>query len=250
MVFGDALLIPYQPLLGNPLQEFVSLKIILLGNGGSGKSSILSACQRDTVLFSYFRAPFTGVDSTIGIAVHDSNALAIETTFRYQVWDFAGQLEYGTIHKVHHVCLRTSFLSHNCLESRVVPYCGPAHNSDFDVQHFLSDSRTLYILVLSLRRELSAQIDYWLKFLTSQLHAVPESLIVVGSKSDLLTKTELEEKQNELMKITKQHKLFPPILVSAATLANISNMKAIIAQIVNQLGSKQMIPGKHFFDLQ
>ena len=212
------------------------IKIILLGNGGVGKSSLVSACQRHTYYFNSIRAPFASVDSTIGIGVYDSNVLAIDTTVDYQLWDFAGQLEYATIHQV--ICSALSLNFATCDSTFLI----------LMIQHFLSDSDTLYIIVLSLARELSIQLEYWLEFLTSQLPAAPKYLLVVGTKSDLLKKPLLEERQNELQQITRQHKLSPPILVSAATLTNVSLMKTSITQIVNQLGSStQTIPSEYLF---
>ena len=125
MVFHKLSTMSYNHFLGNPLKEpFASLKtsselidfmnsalkgtaemnrqikIFLLGNGGVGKSSLVSACQRNEVNLPSLRAPFGSVDSTVGISVYDSNALVLGTKVQYQLWDFAGQLEYATIHQV------------------------------------------------------------------------------------------------------------------------------------------------------
>lgn len=80
------------------------LKLVFLGDGGVGKTTLIHSFERESQIF---KKKFLSAPSTVGIETHAGGALHLKDSVDYQVWDFAGQIEYGTIHQVcstHLVC--------------------------------------------------------------------------------------------------------------------------------------------------
>ena len=69
------------------------IKILLLGHGGSGKTSLVK-CLQQLVGAATQGASLTEA-STIGIETHTLTESGVDLS----VWDFAGQLEYHSTHK-------------------------------------------------------------------------------------------------------------------------------------------------------
>ena len=76
------------------------IKLVLVGDGGVGKTSLLKSFERDASLFSSLFSPFQPTQSSCAIEAHSKSILHLNDKIQYQVWDFAGQLEYSTVHQV------------------------------------------------------------------------------------------------------------------------------------------------------
>ena len=89
------------------------VKLVFIGDGGVGKTSLIKSFERDAqhkpgnypICFNGHRCdnktgkPKT-VYSTCAIETSSESVLYLDDKIQYQVWDFAGQPEYNTIHQV------------------------------------------------------------------------------------------------------------------------------------------------------
>jgi len=198
-----------------------TIKIVFLGDGGSGKTTILQSFEKSKKRFN-FSSDHLNTTTTTGIEYHQKGVLGIDNDVNYQIWDFAGQLEYGVIH-----------------------------------QHFLSTG-SIYIVVISLAREVKPQFDYWINFLQSIVDLSECSIIVVGSKSDLLEKPKLESVTKELngliLEYNNQYKTKDiqiekeVIIVSAVNLSGFKNLQKSIQYSKISTNFKEIPRSLHFFD--
>lgn len=76
-----------------------NFKIVLLGNGGAGKTSLIHALRRSNQNF-LFRDPFSITPTTLSIDVHDGKDILGVDFPSFKIWDFAGQMEYSFVHQV------------------------------------------------------------------------------------------------------------------------------------------------------
>ena len=113
---------------------------------------------------------------------------------------------------------------------------------------FLSHSESIYIVVVSLVRNVEDQIDYWLSFLKFQIDFNQSDsfrIFVIGSKSDLIKdEIELRKKTLKLNEQLEKYKIQfsnefqsqndpiinPPLIVSSKNLTNIDKLKSNISQ--------------------
>lgn len=70
------------------------MKIVFIGDGGAGKSTLIKSCSAKKK-----KLPL-GIMSTPGIDIYSGKALSLNDHTKFQIWDFAGQIEYGTLHRV------------------------------------------------------------------------------------------------------------------------------------------------------
>ena len=122
------------------------IKLLLLGHGRSGKTTLVQALKLqlgggggvggDRALHE---SQLLGMQSTMGVAITAPRDFPLHRDIRFQVYDFAGQLEYLTAH-----------------------------------QYFLSTTNAVYLLVVNVslsRDELCAQLDHWAKYVRELLDA-------------------------------------------------------------------------------
>ena len=99
------------------------------------------------------------------------------------------------------------------------------------------------MVVAALCRPLKPQIMYWIDFLKIHIDVAQCSVIVVGSKADLLEpKKELPEKTRELCEITRELDLQPPIILSARNLVNVSTLKKTISKNAQNILKVRDVP--------
>ena len=86
-------------------------------------------------------------------------------------------------------------------------------------------------------RNLQQQLSYWTHFVSFHVRPQDCATIIVGSKSDLLTASELSSKTSELIKLTQQHKIDPPIVLSSLKLLNISDLQLKISDAAQKVST-------------
>lgn len=77
-----------------------TVKIVFLGNGGTGKTTILNSFKpAKNNIIHFFKKKFDGTkannlstSTTIGIESHSGDILGVTGDITYQIWDFAGKL--------------------------------------------------------------------------------------------------------------------------------------------------------------
>jgi internalin A len=168
-------------LIGHKKKQLNEIKVILVGQGSVGKTSLV---QR--ILYSMFDQSQT---KTEGIAINKWRINDIN----FNIWDFGGQ---EIMHATH--------------------------------QFFLT-KRSLYLLVLDSRlTQEENRVEYWLKIIQSFSDESP--VLVVGNKIDQhpldIDRTGLQKKYPNIVGILE---------TSAATGAGIEELKAAIAEQVNNL---------------
>lgn len=170
---------------GGDYEEANSVKLLILGHGGAGKTTLLRSLQEMTNSGSgsgastdegedefddgdlwdrfWFRSMWTTnanvFDNTSTIGLNPA-ALALSERLKFTVCDFAGQMEYLSVH-----------------------------------QFFLSAQSAVYIMVTDLSlgvEQQKARLEYWIGLLRSRL-PIRDSfkLIFVGTKIDLVPNQEV-----------------------------------------------------------
>ena len=93
-------------------------------------------------------------------------------------------------------------------------------------------------------RPLQQQCSYWTNFVFFPVKPQDCATIIVGSKSDLLSSSELSTKTVELINLAQQHKFDPPIILSSLKLLNISDLQTKISHAAQKVISSlvQEIP--------
>ncbi len=130
------------------------VKVLFLGNGRTGKTSLLSALAKQPL-----RPGDAGPDSTLGVNVNTLENIFQRAESWYErlpditFWDFAGQLEYSAAH-------------------------------DF----FMSSRQAVYVIVFSVMEDRESrinQVSYWLRTVATRASAYVRFLIV-GTKVDMI----------------------------------------------------------------
>ena len=108
------------------------------------------------------------------------------------------------------------------------------------------------MVVVSLCRPLRPQIVYWIDFLKIHIDLEQCSVIVVGSKADLLEqKKELPARENEICEIAREYNLQPPVILSSHDLTNVSALKKIISKSAqNILRASRDVPSSYLTFLE
>ena len=217
------------------------IKLLFLGDGGAGKTTLINAIHRASKSF-LFREDFSHTVSTLAISTLSGTDLQLKDDVDYKVWDFAGQMEYGTIHQVGTVW--PHFMTHprmaDCDKS-LLPLLT-------NFQHFLSESAAIYIVVFSLARDLKKQVTFWFAYLQERLNLAKASLIVVGSKADYLSAKDLQASVNELESLLKLYNFkIRPIITSSRTLDNISTLRKTIRREAHRIieSTRSEIPNSY-----
>jgi len=176
---------------------------MFLGHFGVGKTSLIQSFKRESSFWSKDRIIPLNIETTAGITTHSDNILFVKDSVEYQVWDFAGHLEYQTIH-----------------------------------QHFLSQSNSIYVIVVSMTEERKpvTQVEYWIEFLKHFVKVEDCPIIVFGNKIDLLPennrKQKLQEFQNAVNSLLPDCKVIVDSLLDTE-LHGVSQLKKIISQESN-----------------
>jgi len=182
------------------------LKVVFLGNGRSGKTSLLRALAK---------LPFNGDEqSTRGVEV-DSFAKNLQPNVFDKVlddvdldlsfWDFAGQLEYSASH-------------------------------DF----FMSNRQALYVVVFSLTDDLETQEQQLLYWLTSvKRHSLQRlvRIMLVGTKMDLLVEI-CRTKAAEELRAHKQAVTDAAVSALSSTIfqASLQSIRDMASSVFKQVG--------------
>lgn len=81
------------------------------------------------------------------------------------------------------------------------------------IQHFISSSHAIYIVVVSLHRETTQQTKYWMNFLSTSIDKSKSHISIVGTKSDLVKETDI----TKFVKYCTDNHNVTPLCVSAET---------------------------------
>ena len=135
------------------------------------------------------KKPIEETQTTIGMETEEALLLKLSSgEVEFTIFDFAGQLEYSTVHQVK--------ITSKMLNLFVFFY----------IQFFLSNSNAIYLLVVDVSQSLEKQresIEYWLNFLRCHLQFEKHiskafDIILVGTKIDLPKAIEQKEKTNKM----------------------------------------------------
>lgn len=155
----------YKNLTSSGKKKCYSTKMIILGNGNVGKTSLVSSLKHKASKKKYDdknpNIATDGIDITQWILQPSKTGMPIE----FSVWDFAGQEVYYSTH-----------------------------------QFFISD-RTIYIFVFNLLEDdETSRIEYWLNSISVRAQDAP--ILVVGTHLDhkKATKDLLSKRENDILK--------------------------------------------------
>lgn len=108
------------------------------------------------------------------------------------------------------------------------------------IQHFLSVSDAIYVIVISMPRDPKQQFLYWMEFLKLNINRDKCALIVVGSKMDLVDAKDNQHKIHEFHAVVTEQGLSPPILLSSLTLDKLSDLKKRISKEAKNILSPKL----------
>ena len=111
----------------------------------------------------------------------------------------------------------------------------------------------VYVVVVALCRPLKPQLIYWIDFLKMHIDLEQCSVIVVGSKADMIEqKQELPARGKELCEIAREHNLQPPVILSSHVLINVSALKKAISKSAQNIlrASSRDIPSSYLLFLE
>lgn len=217
--------------------EAVRVKLLILGHGGAGKTTLLRSLQRMTgdkslpdedegveeeeeegALWERFwfrplwptKSSVLADASTIGL---DPSALALSERLQFTVWDFAGQMEYLSVH-----------------------------------QFFLSAQAAIYIIVTDISQSpeiQKARLDYWIGLLKARLPVrATFRLVFVGTKIDLVPSPEVLRQHKAAVDAFIQTQPFSALpelqLVSNTNLSGLKDLMRVIKQAAAALMSRQV----------
>eukprot|EP00026_Physarum_polycephalum_P001439 Phypoly_transcript_01440.p1 GENE.Phypoly_transcript_01440~~Phypoly_transcript_01440.p1 ORF type:complete len:1130 (-),score=207.03 Phypoly_transcript_01440:9-3374(-) len=189
-------------------EELRAMKLVVLGNGRIGKTTLLHAMQK--ILDPNFQQKPEDIESTVGIDCGSFNL----ANGHISVWDFAGQLEYTATHAF--------FLT---VEMASILVC--------------------FNLGLSLDEQ-SQQITYWLDFLHSSL-ALPHladsskslpkwNIIIVGVRSDEQQDFSLTQNAHVIKMWQKKYARLPiaPKIFTVSSLTSIPSVQVLLQYVEEQ----------------
>jgi ankyrin repeat protein/GTPase SAR1 family protein len=180
-------------------------RLFVVGHPGAGKSSLVEALKREGFIQSFKRVSSKSVAlHTAGIVptIHTSDSYG-----RVQFYDFAGDPEY--------------YSSHAAILEKL----------------FLSDvGNNICIIVLNLQdnlAELENRYLYWLTFINHNTKHLqhPPSVIVTGSHADLLSKKDLQIKENYIKGLFEKHQNNQAFLTLDCCGPRSNNVKVLRQQI-------------------
>ena len=180
---NDSLMNKYFP---QQLQEEpadMSIKMLILGNPGAGKSTLVKSLKTEgdgmLVRIKHRLSKVTDVDErTAGIIPYDIQSRAFG---RVTLYDFAGHREF--------------YAGHDAL-----------------LQNSMTASPSIVALVIDMRgeeRQIRETLQYWFEFVNnhSTKGRSDSHLVVIGSHTDGLSSSEVKQKSRFLQLITKHHTL-------------------------------------------
>ena len=142
------------------MSEDKEIKVILLGETGVGKTNLIRVATGDDF------NPNTA--STVTNNYSEGNTIINEKTYKYNLWDTAGQEKYRSMNKL-----------------------------------FVKNSKIIFIVFSIASRKSFEQIDFWYKYIKDTLGEGKYIVALIGNKSDLyeeeeVLNDEVKNKANEL----------------------------------------------------
>ena len=142
------------------MSEDKEIKIILLGETGVGKTNLIRVATGED--FNPNSA------STVTNTYSEGSTIINEKTYKYNLWDTAGQEKYRSMNKL-----------------------------------FVKNSKIIFIVFSIASRKSFEQIDFWYKYIKDTLGEGKYIVALIGNKSDLyeeeeVLNNEVKNKANEL----------------------------------------------------
>ena len=205
----------------------MAIKILILGNQGVGKSTLVKCLQVEGTMFDRIKHRFTKVtdvdESTAGIIPYDVQSKLLG---RVIFFDFAGHREF--------------YAGHDAL-----------------LQNSITASPSIVALGIDMRGEVGhirETLQYWFEFINS--HSTEGSseshLILIGSHTDCLPYSETKQKTQFLQLITNHHPLEGISIAGLVMLdcryaesSSMSQLRSILAQSCKSLRSSETMAIAH-----
>ena len=205
----------------------MAIKMFVLGNPGSGKSTLIKSLQTEGTMLSRIKHRFTKVtdvdERTAGIIPYDIESKALGRVILY---DFAGHREF--------------YAGHDAL-----------------LQNSMTAFPSIIVQVIDMRGEeglIRETLHYWSEFINNHNTEgrFKSHLVILGSHTDCLSSGEKNQKAQFLRHITSQYTFDNISIVGQVMLdcryaesSSISQLRSILMQSCKELRSSETIAITH-----